>query len=130
MVGGDSGCGIGLLGVTSKKCYIPQTEQHSPFRVILLRLGNVTIIWFCNLLYIFPSSSLPLSPQDGTSSELPGGSGSPCTSPLPLWSPGINGGVPPEPDGPLHPWHSQQGDRERPPFCTVCLFPQHLLLSS
>ena len=24
--------------------YIPQTEQHSPFRLMLLRLGNVTII--------------------------------------------------------------------------------------
>ena len=24
--------------------YIPQTEQHSPFRLMLLRLGNVTIM--------------------------------------------------------------------------------------
>ena len=26
--------------------YIPQTEQHSPFRLMLLLLGNVTIIYF------------------------------------------------------------------------------------
>ena len=25
--------------------YIPQTEQHSPFRLMLLRLGNVSIIY-------------------------------------------------------------------------------------
>ena len=35
MGGGDSGCGIGLLGVTFS--YIPQTEQHEPF----VALGNV-----------------------------------------------------------------------------------------
>ena len=44
MGGGDYGCGSGLLGVTSKISYIPQTEQHSPFGLMLLRLGNVTIM--------------------------------------------------------------------------------------
>ena len=43
MGGGDNGCGIWLLGVTSS--YIPQTEQHSSFGLMLLRLGNVTIIY-------------------------------------------------------------------------------------
>ena len=77
----------------------------------------------------FSSPSYPLPPQDGTSSELPDCSSPPCTSPLPLWPPGVDGGVSPEPDGPLHPWHSKQGDRKRPPLCTVCLFPKHLLPS-
>ena len=27
--------------------YIPQTEQHSPFGLMLLRLGNVTIVCVC-----------------------------------------------------------------------------------
>ena len=27
--------------------YIPQTEQHSPFGLVLLRLGNVTIVCVC-----------------------------------------------------------------------------------
>ena len=30
--------------------YIPQTEQHSPFRLVLLYLGNVTI---CKLIYMW-----------------------------------------------------------------------------
>ena len=30
--------------------YIPQTEQHSPFELMLLHLGNVTIICVC--LYV------------------------------------------------------------------------------
>lgn len=88
--------------------------------------------WFL-LLSTFPSSfsspSYPLPPQDGTSSELSDCSSPPCTSPLPLRPPGVDGGVSPEPDGPLHPWHSKQGDRKRPPLCTVCLFPKHLLPS-
>ena len=41
MGGGDSGYGIGLLWVTSNKLAIPQTEQHSPFGLMLLGLGNV-----------------------------------------------------------------------------------------
>ena len=50
MGGGDSGCGIWLLRVTSNN--IPQTEQHLPFGLMLLclpfglmllRLGNVTL---------------------------------------------------------------------------------------
>ena len=45
MGGGDNGCGSGLLGVASNK--FPQTEQHSPFRLMLLRLGNVTIVCVC-----------------------------------------------------------------------------------
>ena len=47
MGGGDNGCGIWLLGVTSNKLVIPQTEQHSPFGLMLLRLGNVTIVCVC-----------------------------------------------------------------------------------
>ena len=46
MGGGDYGCGSGLLGVTSIS-YIHQTEQHSPFGLMLLRLGNVTIMCVC-----------------------------------------------------------------------------------
>ena len=38
MGGGDNGCGSGLLGQIS---YIPQTEQHLLFGLMLLRLGNV-----------------------------------------------------------------------------------------
>ena len=41
MGGGDNGCGRELVGVTSS-----QTEQHSPFRLMLLHLGNITIIYF------------------------------------------------------------------------------------
>ena len=32
--------------------YIPQTEQHLPFRLMLLRLGNVTIICIHVCMYI------------------------------------------------------------------------------
>ena len=31
-------------GNIQQNSYIPQTEQHSPFGVMLLRLGNVTIV--------------------------------------------------------------------------------------
>ena len=31
-------------GNIQQTSYIPQTEQHSPFRVMLLHLGNATII--------------------------------------------------------------------------------------
>ena len=29
--------------------YIPQTEQHSPFELMLLHLGNVTIVCVCGV---------------------------------------------------------------------------------
>ena len=46
MGGGESGCGIGFLGVLNihQISYIPQTQQHSPFGLMLLRLRNVTIV--------------------------------------------------------------------------------------
>ena len=34
-------------GTIQQISYIPQTEQHSPFGLMLLRLGNVTIICVC-----------------------------------------------------------------------------------
>ena len=40
--GDDNGCGSGLLGQIS---YIPQTGQHLLIRLMLLHLGNVTIIY-------------------------------------------------------------------------------------
>ena len=52
MGGGDNGCGSGFLGVTSNN--IPQMEQHSPFGLMLLHLGNVTII--CIALLGFAST--------------------------------------------------------------------------
>ena len=55
MGGGDNGCDSGLLGVTSN--YIPQTEQNSPFRLMLLRLGNVTITWHTQRL-LFSSNTM------------------------------------------------------------------------
>ena len=33
-------------GNIQQTCYIPQAEQHSPFRLMLLRLGNASIIYF------------------------------------------------------------------------------------
>lgn len=38
---------IELLGVTDIQqiCYIPQTEEPLPFGLMLLRLGNATIIY-------------------------------------------------------------------------------------
>ena len=50
MGGGDNGCGSELLvarGNIPQISYIPQTEQHSPFRVMLLHIGNVTIMCVC-----------------------------------------------------------------------------------
>ena len=58
MGGGGNGYGSELLGVTSNKSvtfprrksqisYIPQTEQHSPFGLMLLHLGNVIIVCLC-----------------------------------------------------------------------------------
>ena len=46
MSGGDNGCGSELLRVTNIQLMsdIPQTEQHLPFGLLLLCLGNVTII--------------------------------------------------------------------------------------
>ena len=44
-------CGRGLLGVTPVKSYIPRTERHSTFGVMLLCLGNVTIIWITINIY-------------------------------------------------------------------------------
>ena len=46
MGGGDSGCGIMFLGVLNihQISYILQTEQHSPFGLMLLRVRNVTIV--------------------------------------------------------------------------------------
>ena len=38
--GGDSGRGSGLLGVTST---MPQTEQYSPFRLMLFHLENIQV---------------------------------------------------------------------------------------
>ena len=66
MGGGDNGCGIGLLGVTSNKSsYIPQTEQHSPFGLVLLHLGNVTImcvcVCVCVCMYVCMFACLPLA---------------------------------------------------------------------
>ena len=48
MGGGDDGCGSGLLGVTSNKLRscILQTEQHSPLGLVVLCLGNVTIMCY------------------------------------------------------------------------------------
>ena len=42
MGGGVNGVARGNVQQIS---YIPQTEQHSPFGLMLLRLGNVTIIY-------------------------------------------------------------------------------------
>ena len=44
MGGGDNGCGIWLLGVTSNKIVTFPRQQYSPFGLMLLHLGNVTII--------------------------------------------------------------------------------------
>ena len=42
---------MGVAGVArgniQQVSYIPQTEQHSPFGLMQLRLGNVTIICVC-----------------------------------------------------------------------------------
>ena len=38
--GGNNGCGSGLLGVTST---MPQTEQYSPFRLMLFHLENIQV---------------------------------------------------------------------------------------
>ena len=46
MGGGDNGCGIWLLGVTSNKL-VTFPEQYSPFGLMLLRLGNVTSVCVC-----------------------------------------------------------------------------------
>ena len=32
--------------------YIPQTEQHLPFGLMLLCLGNVTTIYMCACIYV------------------------------------------------------------------------------
>ena len=46
MDGGDNVCGSELLEVASNKLVpFPQTEQHSPFRFMLFRLGNVAILY-------------------------------------------------------------------------------------
>ena len=45
MSGVGDGCGSGLLGVTSNNIsYIPQMKQHPPFGLMLLCLGNITIL--------------------------------------------------------------------------------------
>ena len=35
--------------------YIPQTEQHLPIGLMLLRLGNVTIMCVCVRVYVLTS---------------------------------------------------------------------------
>ena len=53
MGGGDNGCGILVTrGNIQQISYIPKTEQHSPFGLMLLRLGNVTIICMYVCVYI------------------------------------------------------------------------------
>ena len=43
---GGHGCGRGNIQQIS---YIPQTEQHSPFGLMLLCLENVTIVYITTL---------------------------------------------------------------------------------
>ena len=39
-------------GTIQQISYIPQTEQHSPFGLMLLRLGNATIICMYVCMYV------------------------------------------------------------------------------
>ena len=54
MGGGDYGCGIGFLGVTSNKLVtFPRRNSIRPSRgLMLLHLGNVTIICYYFLFYV------------------------------------------------------------------------------
>ena len=50
MGGGDNGCHRGNI---QQITYIPQTEQHFPFGLMLLRLGNVTIMCMCMCVHVW-----------------------------------------------------------------------------
>ena len=52
--GDDNGWGSGLLGKIS---YIPQTGQHLLIRLMLLHLGNVTIIYMDFTLILWSTNS-------------------------------------------------------------------------